>query len=235
MDSLWPPSVAMLLAIAVFVLGATSVVLLEIRSRLDARESKNRHQQLEASHQERMQSQEGLVDRLGESVGEVVNRIGAVMVQPEPERRSQFKVINELIARNLLGVLATRHVSGRVVLYRLDSTLALEAVVSSGRLDQPRRFEPDTPRWFAVKEFLLSGQPLICNDVNNPSERPEHWNGTASGYEAFVACPVVIDDEAFGMLTFDVPQTGSLDRNDANALVIFAGLAACAANLVQDS
>ncbi len=210
------------------------MVLLEIRSRREARESRQRQERIEASHQERMRSQEGLVDRLGESVSEVVNRLGAVMAQSESERRSQLTVINELIVRNLLGMLATRHVGGRAVLYKLDADLGLEAVVSSGRLGQPRPFERGTARWRAVMEFLESGQPLICSDVEDPVQRPEYWEGTASGYRAFVSCPVVVEDQVFGMLTFDVPETGSLDRNDANALVIFAGLAACAANLVQD-
>ncbi|NHU84808.1 GAF domain-containing protein [Kocuria sp. JC486] len=182
-----------------------------------------------------MAAQASLMGYLGESVSEVLNRLGSMLMQPESDRQVQLDVVNELIARNLLGILASRHSEGRVSLYRLQDDNTLRSVVTNGRGRRPRDFEPDSPRWQAVMEFLRSGQPVICNNVDDPNQRPSHWEGTASGYKAFVSCPVVVDDEVFGMLTFDVPEAEALDGNDANALIVFAGFAAFAANLVQDS
>ncbi len=79
---------------------------------------------------------------------------------------------------------------------------------------------------FAVG-LVLSDGDLLCEDV--ATAPPPGWDGTRErSYRTFIAVSVIAGDTAFGMMTLDAGEPGSLSVEDMSVLRLLAGFLAVA-------
>lgn len=96
-----------------------------------------------------------------------------------------------------------------------------------GRIGTTRStFIEGTPDGDAAIGMVESNGDRLCRDVQE--EPPPGWNSKKRDYRSFISVAVVAGDTAYGMLTVDAPESGSLTVDDVNVLRVLAGLLAAA-------
>lgn len=199
-----------------------------------AEEARAERERLEGEYQARLSTQTTLIDEVSASVGGLLDVLARLARESPASRAHQLLPTQQQIVVELLKVLRVHHERGRATLYVPHEDGRLSPATCRGRHDRARDFEPGTPRGEAVWDFLRNGPPLICNDVDDENELPAGWEGTGSDYKAFVSCPIVVNsDDIYGMLTYDVPDAGTLQKSDADVVMIYAAVAGLASRVVE--
>ncbi|WP_241247213.1 GAF domain-containing protein [Kocuria sp. KRD140] len=226
--------------IAFALMFVAGIWCLWVRRKHEYRETKQKTEQesaqraqLEEEYRARLNTQATLVGELSTSTGGLLDDLAHLTRQDSEARGHQLLPTHKQITVELLKVLRAHHEQGRATLYLPKEDGTLTPATCKGRHDHARSFDPETPRGQGVWQFLKNGSPFICNDVDDPEELPKGWEGTASGYKAFVSCPIVVNSDIYGMLTYDVPDARSLTKNDADAVMIYAAIAGLASRVVE--
>lgn len=88
-------------------------------------------------------------------------------------------------------------------------------------------FEPNTPSGDAAIAMVLSGENLLCRDID--TEPPPGWDSSKRrDYKTFISVSVTAADTAFGMLTLDALEAGDLTNDDLHMLGLMASALAAA-------
>ena len=82
----------------------------------------------------------------------------------------------------------------------------------------------DNGRGDAALTWLRSGAPKFVPDTDR--EADPAWKGSGRGYRTYISVPILIKDEALGMLTVDAPVPGDLDETDVPLVEVLAGILA---------
>lgn len=175
-----------------------------------------------------------LLSVLGPEVARMSESTGRIMAESDGDSRLKAADagLRELTQR-VTKILGTHHDRGRATVYELappapwdrNSQVQLRVVATEGRHDKPRPFTAGTKRGDAALKYVQGGSPVKCHDVKDPAERPDGWDGTASDYRAFFACPIALGEDTYGMLTYDVPEAWSLSDADGEVILMFAAVA----------
>ena len=105
---------------------------------------------------------------------------------------------------------------------RLDP---VEAVGRAGSASTT--FEAGTTAGDAAIDLVLADQDLLCDDIDVAP--PPGWDTTKGrDYRTFVSVSVIAGDTAYGMLTLDALEPGTLDVEDMALLRLMAGALAVA-------
>lgn len=217
----------------VFAAGIWCIVMRHKLKEAKTEQDRVERERLRDEYQARLSTQVTLIDEVSASVGGLLDVLARLAREAPAARAHQLLPTHQQIVVELLKVLRVHHERGRAILYLPEEDGTLTPVTRRGRHDRARIFEPGTPRGDAVWEFLRKSPPFICNDVDDENELPEGWEGTASDYKAFVACPIVVNYYIYGMLTYDVPDAGTLQKSDADVVMIYAAVAGLASRVVE--
>lgn len=175
-----------------------------------------------------------LLSELGSEVAWFAESTGKIIAEASGEvRRKTAEARLEALALSVTKTLSARHEDGRATIYELapaapwtpTANAHLRVAASSGRFDRPRPFDGGTGRGDAALEYIRGGYPVICQDVDDPKEKPDGWEGTGSDYKSFFSCPIALGQETYGMLTYDVPATWSFSAADGRVILTFAAVA----------
>ncbi|MEJ1815927.1 GAF domain-containing protein [Clavibacter michiganensis] len=120
-----------------------------------------------------------------------------------------------------------REIDGvRAVVYQIVPDKQRMEVVdwtAKGWRTAPSEFVRGTNRGDKAFEVLVQGRPLYVEDI---SKAPDEWAGSGSGYKTFISVPIMSRENAYGLLTVDAPDAGSLRKDDENDLILVAGILA---------
>lgn len=148
--------------------------------------------------------------------------------------RSRAERYNKL-ASELRAALLHRHGRARVQIFLLAPDVSgqpVRAVVDgfAGRRPRSGPFVADSPRGEAALRFISEGQSYISKNVDK--DPPAGWQGTTSGYQSFMSCPVVSSaNDGLGMVTVDFQDPTPLTEGDEAIMQIFAGHIAVARSI----
>ena len=152
--------------------------------------------------------------------------------QTAVKRTQMLRGVQATAITELLRILDTRHRNGRAILFVLDQKqTSAEPEVRKGRRDPTTPFQQGTERGDAALKFMREGLGDICNDVD--ADPWDGWSGTRSRYRVFMSTPVAEGDRVYGLLTYDLPQTGELTHADLDLLEAFATFIGVACNYAQ--
>lgn len=148
--------------------------------------------------------------------------------------RSRAERYNKL-ASELRAALLLRHGRARVQIFLVAPHVSGQPVRAdvdgfAGRLPRSAPFVAGSPRGEAALKFISNGQSYISKDVDK--DPPAGWQGTTSGYQSFMSCPVVSSaDDGLGMVTVDFQDPTPLTEGDEAIMQIFAGHIAVARSI----
>lgn len=100
----------------------------------------------------------------------------------------------------------------------------MEPRFPAGRPDRPRDFVRGTERGDQAFRILdeLPGRFVIVEDLRSEGADTPYWAGTGAHYSTFIAAPIRSTEHAFGMVTIDAPDPGSLDHQHGSTIALFA-------------
>ena len=91
-------------------------------------------------------------------------------------------------------------------------------------------FTAGTPAGDAAIGLVLSDEDLLCEDLE--SAPPLGWDlSKERDYRTFISVSVIAGDIAYGMLTLDAVEPGTLDVEDKALLRLMAGVLAVALSI----
>ncbi|MBW9093091.1 GAF domain-containing protein [Microbacterium jejuense] len=202
-------------------IAVAAVVLAGILSALIERERR---------HSESVRTREGATAQLAvtEAVLPVLALVGKMASEPSNRRAVPFeKTVSHVLQSKAVLFPGVKDV--RMVVYRVEIDGPRKRLVvedSAGRRrDKPEPFVAgDGGRGDAAFEWLSGGKPKFV--PNTAAEYDKAWKGSGRGYRTYISVPILVKDEAFGMLTVDAPTPGDLDETDVPLVEVLAGLLA---------
>ena len=116
----------------------------------------------------------------------------------------------------------------RAVVYRLnEAETRMTCMAYHGRGGRnPADFVSGTARGDSAIDLVLNARLVFEPDLSALSE--SEYAGSGEGYRTFISVSIHNDEDAFGMLTVDAPQAGSLVALDAHVLEVVADMLAIA-------
>ncbi|WP_140398371.1 GAF domain-containing protein [Brachybacterium massiliense] len=139
------------------------------------------------------------------------------------------------LAGELRAALMDRHRRPRVQIFLVAPStegvpVRVEPDGHAGRRPKSDPFIAGTPRGDATLAFIEHGQSYLSHNVQD--DPPDGWQGTTSGYQSFMSCPVVRDGtDGLGMVTVDFERPVTLTAGDEAILRLFAGHVAVARSI----
>lgn len=171
---------------------------------------------------------------INDALDPVLRMVARSVAEPDPEVRER------LAAQTVSLVLMTASEfigpdRSRACWYRLDAGPPgrLVPVEHAGRAGPPTtHFVEGSTAGDAAIDLVLTDGALRCEDVL--SAPPPGWSlDRAPAYRTFVAVATVGDDAAYGMLTLDALDPGSLSADDEGLLRLVSGVLALAMGLAH--
>jgi hypothetical protein len=104
----------------------------------------------------------------------------------------------------------------------------LEPTDFAGRAGSPSTtFTAGSPAGDAAIGMVLADEDRLCEDIETAP--PPGWDSTKErDYRTFISVSVIAGDTAYGMLTLDALDAGTLDAEDKGLLRLMAGVLAVA-------
>ncbi len=104
----------------------------------------------------------------------------------------------------------------------------LEPTDFAGRAGSPSTtFTAGSPAGDAAIGMVLADEERLCEDIETAP--PPGWDSTKErDYRTFISVSVIAGDTAYGMLTLDALDAGTLDAEDKGLLRLMAGVLAVA-------
>src|SRR5829696_1838641 len=91
----------------------------------------------------------------------------------------------------------------------------LEHIGYSGRGEAPRAFERHTSgERDEAFEALEQNRPRLVPDIRVQKAQGRSQRGIDRGYLTYIAVPIVVGEDRFGMLTLDAPEANSFTDTD---------------------
>lgn len=202
-------------------IAVTAVILAGILSALIERERR---------HSETVRTREGATAQLAvtEAVLPVLALVGKMATEPSNRRAVPFeKIVSHVLQSKAVLFPDVKDV--RMVVYRVEvdghkKRLVVEDAAGRRR-NKPEPFVAgDGGRGDAAFQWLMGGTPKFV--ANTAFEYDKAWKGSGRGYRTYISVPILIKDDAFGMLTVDAPTPGDLDETDVPLVEVLAGVLA---------
>lgn len=145
----------------------------------------------------------------------VAELIGTMPALTPLHRKARLREVAVQVAGSMQLLLSD--VSGlRTVVYELRSDgTRMEHLGYSGRGEAPGAFErhpqgqPDE-----AFEALEQGRSRLVHDIRVAKAEGQRTHGVDHGYLTYIAVPIVVESEGFGMLTLDAPEPRSFTDTD---------------------
>ncbi|GAA2074037.1 GAF domain-containing protein [Microbacterium hatanonis] len=154
-------------------------------------------------------------------------------LQPLEERHGYLKMVANVAAEALAGMVGGRVHRPRAVVYLLYSDpTRMESIGHGGRGERPRPFEADTPRGDAALDFLDA--KTTASYPNLDKVKPAGYEGTGSGYKTFISVPIWTANGVYGMVSLDAPKANSFDDGDVALTELTAELMSIPFEVGQD-
>jgi transcriptional regulator with GAF, ATPase, and Fis domain len=77
--------------------------------------------------------------------------------------------------------------------------------------------------------LIASGEAIFVDDV--AAAPRDRWEGSGTGYNTFISCPITTPSNSYGMLTVDAVNTDDLTEQNLSDLRLIAGILAVAFSL----
>lgn len=169
---------------------------------------------------------------MNDALDPVLRLLGQLALEDDPavreQRRAQAVPLVLLTAAEFIGP-----ARARACWFRLEAgpptTLAPDS--AAGRAGSPTTtFTAGTPAGDAAIGLVLADEDLLCEDLE--SAPPLGWDlSRERDYRTFISVSVIAGDTAYGMLTLDAVEPGTLDVEDKALLRLMAGVLAVALSI----
>jgi transcriptional regulator with GAF, ATPase, and Fis domain len=166
---------------------------------------------------------------INDALDPVLRLLGNLALEEQPEHRLALR------AQAVPLVLATAAEfigpsRSRACWFRLDQGPPVSLVPESsvGRAGSPTTtFESGTESGDATIGMVLADEDRMCPDIE--AETPPGWDAAkVRDYRTFISVSVIAGDTAYGMLTLDAVEPGTLSVEDKGLLRLMAGMLAVA-------
>ena len=169
---------------------------------------------------------------LNDALDAILRLLGTIALEEDvterEQRRAQAVPLVLLTAAEFIGP-----DRARACWFRLDAGPPTTLVPDSaaGRSGSPTTtFVAGTPSGDAAIGLVLADEDLLCEDVE--ADPPPGWDlSKERDYRTFISVSVIAGDTAYGMLTLDAVEPGTLDVEDMALLRLMAGVLAVALSI----
>lgn len=172
---------------------------------------------------------------LRDSLMPVASTVADMALQPQKDRLASLKVVAQTGAGALSSLIAAEVGRSRAVIYMLDvdrDPIRMVSIGFAGRGDRPRPFEAGTPRGDGALDFIKGLETAFYPDL--AAEKPDGYNGTATGYNTFISVPIFTENGVYGMVTLDALKANSLDAGHVALVELLAEIMSIPFEVGQD-
>ncbi|WP_211717197.1 GAF domain-containing protein [Nocardiopsis sp. MG754419] len=161
---------------------------------------------------------------LEEALAPLLELAATATFRPREKRIETAEAAAMRVAGDLRAAFASVPEVRAVVFVVSTDGLRMEPRFPAGRPDRPRDFVRGTERGDQAFRILdeLPGRFIIVEDLRSEGADTPYWAGTGAHYNTFIAAPIRSTEHAFGMVTIDAPQPGSLDHQHGSTIALFA-------------